>query len=71
MVVICQSKKERFYGMKKRHLENNKLYYIEQELSTTGEEIELYTWEDACDLVKNCHALQPEERFVIREFKPA
>ena len=53
----------------KRKDEAHKLYYIDQQSSTAGEKIELYTWEDACELVEHHQSKYPEENLTIREFE--
>ena len=54
--------------MKKRHPER-KFYYIEHYTAVVSEPIELYTWEDACEVVDNSRLLHPEKELVIREFE--
>ena len=66
--MICLFKRERFDGMKKRHPER-KFYYIEHYTAVVSEPIELYTWEDACEVVDNSRLLHPEKELVIREFE--
>ena len=46
-----------------------KLYYVEPYLSVTGERVELYTWEDAREVVDNSRLLHPEKELVIKEFE--
>ena len=49
--------------------EAHKLYYIESYPSMTGERIELYTWEDAREVVDYSLLLHPEKELLIREFE--
>lgn len=49
--------------------ETCKLYYIDSPALTISEELELYTWEDACEVVRCCRRMYPEERHEIREFE--
>lgn len=51
--------------------EDRRLYYIDSPAQTTSEELVLYTWEDACDVVQHCQRLHPESRHEIREFEAA
>jgi hypothetical protein len=49
--------------------QNGKLYYIDSPALALSEELELYTWEDACEVVQCCRRRHPEGRHEIREFE--
>jgi hypothetical protein len=48
--------------------ESRRLYYIESYSSMNSEGIELFTWEDARDVLNASRRLRPEQELVIREF---
>lgn len=49
---------------------NGKLYYIDPHSPNGCEKIELFTLEDACDVVRNCQDQHPEETLVVKQFEP-
>ena len=55
---------------KKKSSTNGRLYYIEQPFSVNGEDVELFTWEDACEVVRYYQDQHPEERLLVQEFEP-
>jgi len=55
--------------MMKRKEQVRRLYYIEQYATVVSDPLELYTWEDAQDVVDNSRLLHPEKELVIREFE--
>ena len=56
--------------MKKKSSKNSRLYYIEQPRSVNDEAVELFTWEDACEIVRHYQYQHPEETPLVREFEP-
>ena len=52
-----------------RKKEARRLYYIEHYTAVISEPLELYTWEDACDVVDSNRHLHPERELMIREFE--
>ena len=44
------------------------LYYLECYPPRTGEEKELFTWRDACEVAKYHQTRHPEQQLLIREF---
>lgn len=54
----------------KRKDETSKLYYFDQYPWSVCEEIELYTWKDACELAEKQQANQVDADLAIREFEP-
>ena len=51
-----------------RKLRDGKLYYIEQDTIIEKGRIELFTFRDANEILKNCREMNPECCFLIKEF---
>ena len=49
---------------------NGKFYCIESYPPGISEDIELFTWKDACEVLKNYQIQYPEEELEIRKFEP-
>ena len=47
----------------------SKLYCIDSGALDSNGRVELFTWNDACEVVRHCQVQNPEKGYRIREFE--
>jgi hypothetical protein len=48
---------------------NERLFYIQTYASSVSKDPELFTWEDAREIIRHYQTKYPEQRFQVREFE--
>ena len=55
---------------KTRNPVESKLYCIDSGALDSNRRVELFTWNDACEVIEHYQTFQPEDWLIIREFEP-